>query len=92
MFGQVTKGGDLVFFVAADGIPLIYLSDEIGTINDYTYYDDADPRQPALIFASFLESPQIILSPIFEQYSVHTIKHLHGVSKISLQSDATLAP
>jgi hypothetical protein len=31
-------------------------------------------------------------SHIFEQYSVHTLKHLRGVSKISLQSDMTAEP
>ena len=148
--------------LTAGGIPLIYLSDEIGTLNDYTYRDDPAherdsrwvhrPRadwekfakrnnsnsiegrvyqslqsliklrkehevfsggeleviptgnehvlgfmrthagKRAVIFANFSESPQIIPSRIFEQYSVSTLKHLRGVSKISLQSDATLAP
>ena len=147
--------------LTAGGIPLLYLGDEIGTLNDYTYRDDPDherdsrwvhrPRADwekyakrsdpgciegrvyqglqrlirlrkqydafsggeleiiptenehvlgfmrihagnrAVIFANFSESPQRLPSRLFDQYSVQSKKHLHGTSKISQQSDTTLA-
>jgi hypothetical protein len=147
--------------LTAGGIPLLYLGDEIGTLNDYTYRDDPDherdsrwahrPRADwekyakrsdpsciegrvyqglqrliqlrkqydafsggeleiiptenehvlgfmrihagnrAVIFANFSESPQRLPLRLFDQYSVQSKKHLHGTSKISQQSDTTLA-
>ena len=140
--------------LAAGGIPLLYLGDEIGTLNDYTYRDDPahqrdsrwvhrpradwdkyarrnDPNciegrvyhglqtlitlrkeleafsggeleiiptmnehvlaftrshagHRAVIFANFSEYPQTIPTHIFEQYAVHTKKHLHGISQGSI--------
>jgi len=148
--------------LTAGGIPLIYLGDEIGTLNDYNYRDDPaherdsrwvhrpradwekyarrnDPDsvegqvyqglqklialrkeykafsggeleiistenehvlgfmrthagKRAVIFANFSENPQIISLRIFEQYSVHTLKHLHGLSQVSPRSDMTIEP
>jgi len=148
--------------LTAGGIPLIYLGDEIGTLNDYTYRDDPAherdsrwvhrPRadwekyakrndatsiegqvyqglqsliqlrkeldafsggeleiisteneqvlgfmrthagQRAVIFANFSEHPQTVAARIFEQYSVQTIKLLHGISKLSVKGDTTLEP
>jgi glycosidase len=144
------------------GIPLIYLGDEIGTLNDYTYRDDPAherdsrwvhrPRadwekykkrndaktiegrvfqglkqlidlrkhhavfaggeleiiqtenehvlgftrihagKRAVIFANFSEVTQNIHQHIFEQYSVYSKKQLHGLSKISAQSEITIEP
>jgi amylosucrase len=144
------------------GIPLIYLGDEIGTLNDYTYRDDPaherDSRwvhrsradwenykkrndvntiegrvfqglkqlidlrkqhevfaggeleiiqtenehilgftrihagKRAVIFANFSEVTQNIHQHIFEQYSVYSKKQLHGLSKISAQSEITIEP
>lgn len=148
--------------LTAGGIPLIYLGDEIGTLNDYTYLDDpaherdsrwvhrprADWEKYAkrddsntvegrvyqglkklielrkrleafaggdleiiqtenehvlgfmrshagkrvVIFANFSEHAQNIQSRIFEQYSVHSKQHLHGVSKISSQGTIIIEP
>ncbi len=148
--------------LTAGGIPLIYLGDEIGTLNDYTYRDDPDherdsrwvhrPRADwekyakrndpasfegrvyqglqklivlrkehdaftggeleiiptenehtlgfmrthagnrAVIFANFSEEAQTIPVRIFEQYSVQSKKHLHGISRVSAQSDITIEP
>jgi hypothetical protein len=142
------------------GIPLIYLGDEVGTLNDYTYRDDPAherdsrwvhrPRADwkkyskrndsqtiegkvfqglqklinlrkqheafaggeleviqtenqhilgfmrihasgrAVIFANFSEESQSIPARIFEQYSIHSKKHLHGKSKVILQSDVII--
>ena len=144
------------------GIPLIYLGDEIGTLNDYTYRDDPDhqrdsrwvhrPRadwekyakrndpsciegrvyqglrklitlrkenevffggeleiiptendhvfgfmrhhmgKRAIIFANFSESPQSIPSRVCEQYSIHTKKILHGISKITACGEMRIEP
>ncbi len=144
------------------GIPLIYLGDEIGTLNDYTYRDDPaherdsrwahrpradwdkyskrfDPAsiegrvyqnlkklitlrkeneafsgseleiiptenehvlgfmrtnagKRVVIFANFSESLQIIPTRIFEQYSVHTKKHLHGISKVTPRGVVSIEP
>ncbi|MEP6894167.1 MAG: alpha-glucosidase C-terminal domain-containing protein, partial [Chloroflexota bacterium] len=46
----------------------------------------------AVIFANFSEHPQTVAARIFEQYSVHTIKYLHGISNISRQSDIIIEP
>ena len=143
--------------LAVGGIPLLYLGDEIGTLNDYTYRDDPAhqrdsrwvhrPRadwdkyarrndvnciegrvyqglqilitlrkqldafsggdleiihamnehvlaftrshdgKRAVIFANFSETPQAIPAHLFEQYAVHTKKHLHGTSQ-----DNTIEP
>jgi amylosucrase len=144
------------------GIPLIYLGDEIGTLNDYTYRDDpaherdsrwvhrsradwenykkrndvntiegrvfqglkqlidlrkqhevfaggeleiiqtenehvlgftrihADKR--AIILANFSEVAQNIRPRILEQLSVNSKKQMHGLSKISAQSEITIEP
>ncbi len=142
------------------GIPLIYLGDEVGTLNDYAYRDDPaherDSRwvhrsradwekygkrndttsveglvfqglkkiielrkqhkvfgggeleiiptenehvlgfmrthagKRAVILANFSESPQTIAARISEQYSVHNIKFLHGISKIAPHGEITI--
>jgi len=144
------------------GIPLIYLGDEVGTLNDYSYRDDPAherdsrwvhrPRtdwekyakrndtdtiegrvfqglkslielrkqnevfsggeleiiptenehvlglmrthagRRAVVFANFSESPQPIPARIFEQYSIHAKKHLHGLSKVTAHVASTLEP
>ncbi|MEW6404440.1 MAG: amylosucrase [Chloroflexota bacterium] len=144
------------------GIPLIYLGDEIGTLNDYTYRDDLarerdsrwvhrpradwekyarrhDPSciegrvyhglqelialrkendafsggeleiiptenehilcfmrrcrgKRAVIFANFAESPQSISARLIEQYSVHTKRKIHGISKIAPGSETVIEP
>ena len=148
--------------LTAGGIPLIYLGDEVGTLNDYAYRDDparerdsrwvhrpradwekyakrTDPSciegrvyqglrelislrkknevfygneleiipiendhvlgfmrrymdKRAVIFANFAESPQSIPSRLFEQYSIHTKKIIHGISRISSGNEATIEP
>jgi len=148
--------------LTAGGIPLIYLGDEIGTLNDYTYRDDPaherdsrwvhrprtdrgkytkrnDPTsiegrvyqslqklialrkecdafsggeleiiptknehvlgfmrthagKRAIVFANFSESQQTISAWVFEQYSVHTKKQLHGDSKVSSQNEIAMEP
>ena len=144
------------------GIPLIYLGDEIGTLNDYTYRDDPaherdsrwvhrpradwekyakrnDPScsegrvyqrfqrliflrkenevfsggeleiiptendhvlgfmrrymgKRAMIFANFAESAQRIPSRICEQYSLHTKKIVHGISKLTSCDEIAIEP
>ena len=144
------------------GIPLIYLGDDIGTLNDYNYYDDPHkardsrwvhrPRtdwekykernnpdtiegriylrlkklialrkeqdvfsgseleiiptenehvlafarthegKHAIIFANFSESQQAIPSRLFDQYSIHAKKRLHGTSKILPPDDTRIEP
>jgi len=144
------------------GIPLIYLGDELGTLNDYTFRDDPaherdsrwvhrpradwekyekrnDPSsiegqvyqglqklialrkehdafsggdleiisienehilgfvrshagKRAVIFANFSENSQTIPARIFEQYSIHGKKILHGVSKVPTRADAIIEP
>lgn len=144
------------------GIPLIYLGDEIGTLNDYTYRDDPAherdsrwvhrPRadwekyekrndlhsieghiyngfctlidlrknhevfsggeleiiptenehvlgfvrlhggKRAGIFANFSESPQTIAPRIVEQYSITSLKKLHGRNHVSPKNSLTLEP
>lgn len=144
------------------GIPLIYLGDEIGTLNDYTYRDDPaherdsrwvhrpradrekyakrnDPNctegkvyqrlrrlitlrkenevfsageleiiptendhvlgfmrrymgKRAVIFANFAESAQSIPARICEQYSIHTKKMAHGISKVTSCNEMTIEP
>ena len=144
------------------GIPLIYLGDEIGTLNDYTYRDDPaherdsrwvhrpranwekyvkrhDPScieervfqglqrlislrkeneafsgneleiiptendhvlgfmrrslgRRAVIFANFAESPQSIAARVCEQYSLHTKKIVHGISKMTSFNEMTIEP
>lgn len=144
------------------GIPLIYLGDEIGTLNDYTYRDDPAherdsrwvhrPRadwkkyekrndlhnieghiyngfrtlielrkthdafsggdleviptenehvlgfvrihggKRAAIFANFSESQQTIPPRIIEQYSISSLKKLHGRNHVSLKNSLTLEP
>jgi glycosidase len=148
--------------LTAGGIPLIYLGDEIGTLNDYTYLDDpakerdsrwvhrphadwekyAKRSEPssiegrvyqglqklialrkeneafaggeleviptenehilgftrthagkrAVVFANFSETPQIIPTRIFEQFSVYSKRPMHGISRISHQNAVTIAP
>ena len=148
--------------LTSGGVPLIYLGDEIGTLNDYTYRDDPaherdsrwvhrpqadwekyakrnDPTsiegqiyqglqklialrkthdafsggeleiiptgnehilgfmrthagRRTIIFANFSENLQPVAARIFEQYSVHTLKHLHGFSNVPPQSDITIEP
>jgi len=148
--------------LTAGGIPFIYLGDEIGTLNDYTYRDDPaherDSRwvhrpcadwgkfakrsdlssiegrvyqglrelitlrkenevfsgneleiiptendhvlgfirrymgKRAAIFANFAESPQSIPSRVCEQYSIHTKKIVHGISKMTSCNDITIEP
>lgn len=148
--------------LTAGGIPLIYLGDEMGTLNDYTYRDDPDhahdsrwvhrPRvdwekyakrgdsstmegrvylgfqrlislrkehdafsggeleviptenehvlgfmrihagKRAVIFANFSERPQSLPSRAFEQYSIFSKRHLHGIGNISHQGDITIEP
>jgi glycosidase len=148
--------------ITIGGIPLIYLGDEIGTLNDYTYRDDfaherdsrwvhrprADWKKYAkrndtktiegrvfqglkmlielrkqhsaftggeleiiptdnehvlgfmrtyagkrvVVIANFSEKPQVIYLRIFEQYSVYSKKLLHGLSKVSPQSEITIEP
>lgn len=144
------------------GIPLIYLGDEIGTLNDYTYRDDPSherdsrwvhrPRadwekyekrnnlhsieghiyngfrtlielrkgngvfsggdleviptenehilgfarinsgKRAVIFANFSESQQTIAPRIVEQYSIVSLKKLHGRNHVSPKNSLTLEP
>ena len=144
------------------GIPLIYLGDEIGTLNDYTYRDDPSherdsrwahrPRadwdkysnrfdassiegrvyqnlkrlidlrkeneafsggeleiiptenehvlgfmrthagKRAVLFANFSENPQTIPARIFEQYSIHTKKQIHGISNVTPQDTPCIEP
>jgi len=148
--------------LTAGGIPLIYLGDEIGTLNDYTYRDDPaherdsrwvhrpradwdkyakrnDPSclegrvyqrlrrlitlrkenevfsgnelemiptendhvlglirrytgKRAVIFANFAESPQSIPARVCEQYSIHTKKLIHGISKMTSCREVTIEP
>lgn len=148
--------------LTAGGIPLIYLGDEIGTLNDYTYRDDpsherdsrwvhrtradwekyakrSDPSciegrvyqgvqrliilrkeneafsgseleisptenehvlgyirrymgKRAVIFANFSESVQSIPSRIYQQYSIHTKKLVHGISKMISCHESIIEP
>ena len=148
--------------ITAGGIPLIYLGDEIGTLNDYGYRDDPaherDSRwvhrpkadwekykkrndansiegrvyqglqklillrkehdvfsggmleiiptenehvlgfvrthagKRAVIFANFSEQPQNLTARIFEQFTVHADKKLHGLSKIISVSEIFIEP
>lgn len=144
------------------GIPLIYLGDEIGTLNDYTYRDDPAherdsrwvhrPRadwkkyekrsnlhsieghiyngfrsmielrkghevfaggdleiiptgnehvlgftrihagRRAAVFANFSETAQTIAARIIEQYSITSLKRLHGRNHVSPKNSLTLEP
>lgn len=144
------------------GIPLIYLGDEIGTLNDYTYRDDPaherDSRwvhrphadwekykkrnnlhvleghifngfrtmielrkqnevfsggeleviptenehvlaftrihagKRAVVFANFSETAQTIEPRIIQQYSITSLKKLHGRNHVSANSRLTLEP
>ena len=46
----------------------------------------------AIIFANFAESPQSIPSRVCEQYSIHTKKILHGISKITACGEMRIEP
>lgn len=144
------------------GIPLIYLGDEIGTLNDYTYRDDPsherdsrwvhrpradweryekrnslhsieghiycgfralielrkghdvfsggdleiiptenehilgfmrmNDRKRAVIFANFSEAVHVLPPRIIEQYSIASLKKLHGRNHISAKNSLTLEP
>jgi amylosucrase len=148
--------------ITVGGIPLIYLGDEIGTLNDYTYRDDPaherdsrwvhrpradwkkyDKRKNlhsleghifhgfrsmielrkgydafaggeldiiptdnehilgymrvhagkrAVVFANFSETPQTISSRVIEQYSITSLKKLHGRNHVSPKNNLVLEP
>ena len=148
--------------LTAGGIPLIYLGDEIGTLNDYSYHEDPaherdsrwvhrpradwekysrrnDSRsiegrvyqalqelialrkqneafsggeleiistesdhvlgfvrthagRSAVVFANFSENSQWIPARILEQFGVHNMKPLHGISTIARDDDLMTEP
>ena len=65
---------------AFGGIPLVYMGDEIGLLNDYTYLDDPDTANDN----RWLHRPFMNWSQTTERYNLHSVagRIFHGLCQI----------